>query len=87
MKTSISIFSAAIALAAGTALASSGHYNETHHQQDNKKEITIIHMGDLHGHTVPGPIYAVTVTAAWKAVWRACTHKSAKYTRLQSTRC
>ncbi|WP_455206642.1 bifunctional metallophosphatase/5'-nucleotidase [Kaarinaea lacus] len=42
---------AAVSLLLGTAVALPGYAKHS----DSKKEITIIHMGDLHGHTIPRP--------------------------------
>jgi len=55
MKTHIPFISAVLALAVNTAFASGGDDNDGSRKGHKEKEITIIHMGDLHGHTVPRP--------------------------------
>lgn len=53
MKTISSIVSAVLVLAVNTAVAGSGNDNNFNKDGNKTKEITIIHMGDLHGHTIP----------------------------------
>jgi hypothetical protein len=55
MKATIPIISTAPALAVSAAFAGGGSDNGSYKNSIKDRQITLIHMGDLHGQTVPRP--------------------------------
>lgn len=55
MQTSKKAFLTTMAIILGVGVASPSVADRSEKNKESKKEITIIHMGDLHGHTIPRP--------------------------------